>query len=1052
MPRMKILNALEVDSFESPPVFTTAERKRYFTVPLGLVEILDTLRTPANKICFSLMAGYFRARHKFFGKQFRRLDVEFVARRLNIALETINLELYDKQTAARHQQLLIEYFGFQPFDESVASLVKNEIAAQIRRQLRPKLILFETIALLERRKIEIPSYNLLANLIIAETNHYKRELVRLVEKGLSKNHREMLDALLEKDVQNEQVSNNEVDGETNTASSKVQRYRLTLLKKPRQSTRPSKIKANLADLELLRGLYLEFEPAISALGLTHEGLRYYASSVIKAEIFQIARRSPEDRYLHLLSFIAHQTFRLQDLLIDTLLQAVQSATNAVTREHREQYYIERTARNDRLKTLLTGLDKHLLKAFAQINAILIDDNLADGEKLARIAALVEANEPNRQSVADNLAKLKRETTTAEQERDYYEMLGRRSLKLQNRVSDIVRLSIFDAVSSASPLIDAILYFQQRRGEVDKRAPLDFLAVKEQDAVWTDGEKFQVSLYKALLFIAIADAIKAGKLNFIYSHKYRSLDDYLLPAEEWEKRRTALLEETNLARFEKCEALLASLSETLDRQYHRTNRRLRAGKNPLLKFRRDGSFHVATPKEDDDEDALPLSRFFPERKYVSLLEILSTVNRAAGFLEEFEHWQLKYQKRRPFEKTFFAGLIGYGCDVGLGKIARISKQINESELENTINWYFSLENIHAANDRILSLLDKLELPNVYRRKKDKLHTSSDGQKFEVAVESLNANYSFKYFGQSKGVSVYTFIDERHLLFHSTVISSAEREAAYVIDGLMHNEVVKSDIHSSDTHGYSEIIFGVSFLLGFTFAPRIKNFGKQRLYGFEKRKSYEELDYEILPAGYIDTEIIAENWDLILRFIATIKLKHTTASQLFRRLNSYSKQHPLYRALKEFGKIPKSDFLLCYTDDPALRQAIEKQLNKVESAQKFSRAVSFGHNQEFVQSEKDEQEIAESCRRLIKNAIICWNYLYLTQLLQKTTNQERREEILSAIKNGSVVTWQHINLHGEYDFSDEKLQDSVGLDLPTILGEKVIAKWEAEKEVKVKIKTA
>jgi TnpA family transposase len=66
--------------------------------------------------------------------------------------------------------------------------------------------------------------------------------------------------------------------------------------------------------------------------------------------------------------------------------------------------------------------------------------------------------------------------------------------------------------------------------------------------------------------------------------------------------------------------------------------------------------------------------------------------------------------------------------------------------------------------------------------------------------------------------------------------------------------------------------------------------------------------------------------MLRFIATIKLKEATASQLFKRLNSYSRQHPLYHALKEFGKIPKSDFLLRYTDIVELRQAIEKQLNK------------------------------------------------------------------------------------------------------------------------------
>jgi hypothetical protein len=65
-----------------------------------------------------------------------------------------------------------------------------------------------------------------------------------------------------------------------------------------------------------------------------------------------------------------------------------------------------------------------------------------------------------------------------------------------------------------------------------------------------------------------------------------------------------------------------------------------------------------------------------------------------------------------------------------------------------------------------------------------------------------------------VSVYSFIDERDLLFHSLVFSAGERESAYVIDGLMHNDVVRSDIHSTDSFGFSEAIFGVSHLLGFT----------------------------------------------------------------------------------------------------------------------------------------------------------------------------------------------------------------------------------------------
>jgi hypothetical protein len=51
------------------------------------------------------------------------------------------------------------------------------------------------------------------------------------------------------------------------------------------------------------------------------------------------------------------------------------------------------------------------------------------------------------------------------------------------------------------------------------------------------------------------------------------------------------------------------------------------------------------------------------------------------------------------------------------------------------------------------VDRVELPNLARHLPDQLHTSSDGQKFEVRVDSLNAKYSFKYFGKDQGVAAY-----------------------------------------------------------------------------------------------------------------------------------------------------------------------------------------------------------------------------------------------------------------------------------------------------------
>jgi hypothetical protein len=74
--------------------------------------------------------------------------------------------------------------------------------------------------------------------------------------------------------------------------------------------------------------------------------------------------------------------------------------------------------------------------------------------------------------------------------------------------------------------------------------------------------------------------------------------------------------------------------------------------------------------------------------------------------------------------------------------------------------------------------------------------------------------------------------------------------------------------------------------------------------------------------------------------------------------------------------------------------------------------------------------EACKRLIKNCIICWNYLYLSQKLAQIDDPAKREELLQAIAHGSAAAWGHLNLLGEYDFSEDKLQDSVGIKPPKL----------------------
>ncbi len=1011
---MKIFNALEQDEFESPPVFNSAECKRFFTLPLPLGDLMESLRTPTNKVCFLVAAGYFKARRKFFAKPFRSADIEFVAQQIGVDAREVRQEAYGKETYARHQRWILGYFGCSQFDEAAKAFTANEIATLVRVQIRPKLILLEIIQVLTRKKVALPSYNALASLIVDGVGLHQRKLTQIIDDCLTEGQRGKLDKLLEK----EPCGTNAEEG---------WRYRITLLKKPYQSTRPSKVKANLADLDILQAHYLELKPVVDRLGLSYDCIRHYAYAVIKSQVAQISRRADESRYLHLIAFVVYQTFKLNDTLIDTLLLATQSAVNAAEKAHKEAYYQERGHRIESFAALADQLGQNVRETLSAIKRIILDGQLSDKEKVTLIDAALDTKDEKPDPVERQISEFKQNLTAVHLGRDYHALLEEQSLKLQHRVADIVRQVRFAQNCSKPALWKALLHYQDKGGNIDKGAPDDFLSAAQRTALTGPDGKFRVSLYKVLLYVEIADAIKSGSLNLAHSEKYRSLDDYMIPKADWDARRAEYLQQAQLQEFADCREVLDKLGEALDAQYQEANDRFKSGDNPFLTIRANGTFHVSTPKQGEVE-CPSLGDFFPDRKYVSLLEVLATVDRATGFLDEFEHWQPKYQRARPPKKILFAGIIGYGCDIGHRKLAQISKQIDENALDNAVNWYFSLQNVQNGNDRILQFVDQMDLPNLYWSKPGALHTSSDGQKCEVAVDSLNANYSFKYLGKDKGASVVTFIDMRELIWYSTVISSAEREAAYVIDGLMHNEVVKSDIHSTDTHGYSEVVFAATHMLKFQFAPRIRGLGRQQLYAFKSRKHYEEQGYVLLPDRYIREHLAEDQWDEVLRFIATIQLKVATASQLFRRLNSYSKQHPLYRALKEFGRIPKTLFILKYVDDLELRQAVEKQLNKVEGSNKFSRAISFGHNQEFTQSEKEDQEIADGCRRLIKNAIVCWNYLYLSRELATEKNEERKAELTKAIRNGSVSTWRHFNLHGEFDFSDERMIDSVGLIVP------------------------
>lgn len=190
--------------------------------------------------------------------------------------------------------------------------------------------------------------------------------------------------------------------------------------------------------------------------------------------------------------------------------------------------------------------------------------------------------------------------------------------------------------------------------------------------------------------------------------------------------------------------------------------------------------------------------------------------------------------------------------------------------------------------------------------------------------------------------------------------------------------------------------------------------------------EQPDYSIRADKNINTSLIEQQWDNILRFVVSLKLQYALPSTLLKRLNSYAHQHPLYQALVELGKVVRTIFLLNYMDDGQLRRRTHQQTTQLESIQKLAKVLEMGDEGAIQFCTKEELLIMTLSKQLIINNISCFNYILLTKRLMEAPIQEQKE-LLATIPFSAAFAWEHINLHGEYDFGEDVLKDALSIDL-------------------------
>lgn len=993
---VQVLTKEELTRFNTSPSFNYEQKNYFFKINDTLLEKITSVLKMDNATYFIAFYGYFKATNKFSDIELDNKDLDFIQEKYKLSTKLFECS---ERTIRIYKQQIREYLQINEYTKEIQQILQKEALILANNFVHRKTIFYALVELSRRLKIEIPSYTELVRIITLALNAQKKDILDKLGPLSADETLKVLDEFLTKD---ENYKN---------------KYHLMHYKKLEHSTKKNQITLSLVKFNVIKSRFGVTKNIIDTIGITPKIAEYYAKWIEKSQVFQVKRKKDIETNFLLLSFIYYQYIIRNDNLIDRFISTVQTARNSSFRAQKVFSFEQEPQKN----RVIHSLENANLSTLNEIELVIRDNALSAVKKVSAIEKLVEKKTILLKEI---LSEKKIFETSIDNKYDFIE---KKSISLQGKLSGIVKAIEFDEKTSNGNMIAAIKYFKNNPTMTDK-APKEFLNDEEKKVIFESG-KFRVSLYKIILFFHVSDAIKSGTLNLKYSNRYKDFDSYLFDKDEWSKDQDTLLKTHELGHLKEFDTFIEPIKTKVEESFNNTNENIIKGFNTYFTSTID-SFNLKTPKlEKENDDANEsIAKYFPHDEYLSIVDVIDSIDQEVDFLSSFQHYS--QSKIKSNHNLLLAAILGYGCNINISKIGKISKGINENQLDNTKIWYFSEENTTEANDKIVAYMDSLGIVKFMRNNQEINHTSSDGQKYNMKenLDSTNAGYSSKYFGTDKGVVVYTFIDESHRLFHSIVINVNERESGYVIDGLLHNETVHSDLHSTDTHGFSEVIFGLTNLLGFSFGPRIKNFKDQQLYGFNAPKSYRELGYKLLPKRKINLELIKENWDDILRFIVTIKARKTTATQLLKRLSSYSKQHKLYAALKEFGKIIKTDFLLTYIDDMELRQRIEKQLNKVESSNKFSKAVFFGNNNEYQVATVEEQNIANNSKRLIQNTVILWNYMYITKKIQQAKNQTEKGEILKALKNSSIIHWSHINFYGEYDFtrSSKRIHNLIALE--------------------------
>jgi TnpA family transposase len=572
----------------------------------------------------------------------------------------------------------------------------------------------------------------------------------------------------------------------------------------------------------------------------------------------------------------------------------------------------------------------------------------------------------------------------------------------------------------SPVIKAAALLRQMNAEGKRKlpddAPLGFMSKKVRALVEKDGVVSKRD-WECALLTAIRDEIRAGNVAIQASKRFGRFDRFFISNDQWTDQRDAFFKRAGLP--VKAEDAPAYLTERLNRAYDNFLDSL--PENAYADVNENGwslSADTAEKLDKETEEKLEnLTAWLDENlRPIKLPELLIEVDNELHFTHPFLSPVQPTERDAESICHIIATIIAHGCNIGPYTMARLTDGVTYHQIKRITDWQLSEEAQRQALAQLVNAISHLDVTKYWGKGET---SSSDGQRFRYKQKVLQQTWSPRF--QDYALEFYSFVADNYAPFYSIPIECTDRDAAYVLDGLLYNE---SDLalkeHYTDTHGYTEINFAAFAMLGLRFSPRIRGIQKQHIYRIDQEKDYGALTPLVQRRGrLIHLDWITDEWDWMGQFYASLENGHATASTALKRLAGYTGKNHFYRANRELGRVFKTEHILRMMSDPLARQQTRRGLLKSEEMNALARQVAYGKQGKITARDIQAQRNTSSCLTLIMACIIYWQANEISRVIQECDPSDAQID-LSLLKHISPIGWENVILYGEYVLNRSLIQ--------------------------------